>query len=76
MLPHDRESYREEMGHVWLGFRSDVLEGHLAAAGFEAVRTFSLPPDSKAKGPELFAARAVRGAAAVSRVATSSRRNP
>ena len=76
MLPHDRESYREEMGHVWLGFRSDVLEGHLAAAGFEAVRTFSLPPDSKAKGPKLFAARAVRGAAAVSRVATSSRRNP
>ena len=24
MLPHDRESYRQQMGHVWLGFSADA----------------------------------------------------
>src|SRR3954468_19514970 len=25
MLPHDRDSYRQQMGHVWLGFSEDHL---------------------------------------------------
>jgi ubiquinone/menaquinone biosynthesis C-methylase UbiE len=24
MLPHDRETYRRQMGHVWLGFGDDT----------------------------------------------------
>ena len=25
MLPHDREEYKQQMGHVWLGFGDDQL---------------------------------------------------
>jgi ArsR family transcriptional regulator len=54
MLPHDRESYRQQMGHVWLGFSEDHLRRLLKAAGFENVRFVPLPADSRAKGPSLF----------------------
>ena len=26
MLPHDRDEYRQQMGHVWLGFSRDQIE--------------------------------------------------
>jgi ubiquinone/menaquinone biosynthesis C-methylase UbiE len=29
MLPHDREEYRQQMGHVWLGFGEEQLHGLL-----------------------------------------------
>ena len=35
MLPHDREEYQQQMGHVWLGFGEDQLRRLLGAAGFE-----------------------------------------
>ena len=35
MLPHDREEYRQQMGHVWLGFGEDQMRRLLAAAGFD-----------------------------------------
>ena len=38
MLPHDREEYRQQMGHVWLGFGEDQIRRLLANAGFEKVR--------------------------------------
>ena len=38
MLPHDREEYRQQMGHVWLGFSADQVRGLLEAAGFERIR--------------------------------------
>ena len=60
MLPHDREAYRREMGHVWLGFSEKQLGGWLAAAGFEGARFITLPADPEAKGPALFAATARR----------------
>jgi len=64
MLPHDRDEYRSQMGHVWLGFaEADVLR-LLGEAGLDHVRMLPLPADPKAKGPALFAARAVRPAAA------------
>ena len=25
MLPHDRDTYRQQMGHVWLGFSDDQI---------------------------------------------------
>jgi ubiquinone/menaquinone biosynthesis C-methylase UbiE/DNA-binding transcriptional ArsR family regulator len=56
MLPHDRDSYRQQMGHVWLGFSDDQLHRLLDDAGFEDVRIVSLPPDARAKGPGLFVA--------------------
>jgi ubiquinone/menaquinone biosynthesis C-methylase UbiE/DNA-binding transcriptional ArsR family regulator len=60
MLPHDRDSYRQQMGHVWLGFSDDHIRGLLIGAGFAEVRVVALPPDPKAKGPALFAAAGVR----------------
>jgi ubiquinone/menaquinone biosynthesis C-methylase UbiE/DNA-binding transcriptional ArsR family regulator len=64
MLPHDREEYRAQMGHLWLGFAEADVVRALAGAGFENVRMMPLPADPKAKGPALFAARALKPAAA------------
>ena len=60
MLPHARESYRQEMGHVWLGFGNEQLEGWLSAAAFDRVAIRPLPPEQEAKGPNIFAASAKR----------------
>jgi ubiquinone/menaquinone biosynthesis C-methylase UbiE len=54
MLPHDRESYRQQMGHLWLGFSEQQIHGMLADAAFTDVRVVALPPDARAKGPGLF----------------------
>ena len=60
MLPHDREVYRQQMGHLWLGFPQDQTRAFLSEAGFDAVRVVPLSPDSRVKGPGLFAATAVK----------------
>jgi ArsR family transcriptional regulator len=62
MMPHDREEYRQAMGHVWQGFESERLGGWMADAGLTAFRYVPLPPDPAAKGPTLFAASAKRSA--------------
>src|SRR5205823_5072487 len=54
MLPHDREGYRQQMGHVWLGFAEDQVARLLGEAGLDDARVVSLPPDARAKGPGLF----------------------
>jgi ubiquinone/menaquinone biosynthesis C-methylase UbiE len=56
MLPHDRESYRQQMGHVWLGFSEALVRRLLRESGFDEVRIVALPPDGRAKGPGLFVA--------------------
>lgn len=56
MLPHDREHYRQQMGHVWLGFSEEHIERLFTEAGFERTRIVPLPADPKAKGPALFVA--------------------
>ncbi len=56
MLPHDRESYRQQMGHVWLGFAEDDMGRLLNDAGFERTRVVPLAADPKVKGPALFVA--------------------
>jgi ubiquinone/menaquinone biosynthesis C-methylase UbiE/DNA-binding transcriptional ArsR family regulator len=58
MLPHDRERYRQQMGHVWLGFSDDHVRRVMSETGFEDVRIVSLPPDARSKGPGLFVATA------------------
>jgi ArsR family transcriptional regulator len=60
MLPHDREEYQHQMGHVWLGFSEKQISKFLAGAGFGDVRVRGLPTDPDAKGPALFAAVAVK----------------
>jgi ubiquinone/menaquinone biosynthesis C-methylase UbiE/DNA-binding transcriptional ArsR family regulator len=60
MLPHDHEEYKQQMGHVWLGFGDDQLRRLLGAAGFDDIRIVPLPADPGAKGPALFVASAAR----------------
>ena len=60
MLPHDREEYRQQMGHVWLGFGEDQMLRLLTAAGFGRCRIVPLPTAHGVKGPALFAATAVK----------------
>ena len=42
MLPHDREEYKQQMGHVWLGFSDDHLRRLLRLAGLGATITGAL----------------------------------
>jgi ubiquinone/menaquinone biosynthesis C-methylase UbiE/DNA-binding MarR family transcriptional regulator len=58
MLPHDRENYRQQMGHVWLGFADDHVRHMLTGASFDDIRIVALPADARAKGPGLFVASA------------------
>ena len=58
MLQHDRENYRKQMGHVWLGFSDEHLDRLLTEAGFGDIRVVGLAPDAHAKGPGLFVATA------------------
>ena len=60
MLPHEHEEYKQQMGHVWLGFGEDQLRRLFSSAGFHDTRVVSLPVDSTVKGPALFVASAAR----------------
>jgi ubiquinone/menaquinone biosynthesis C-methylase UbiE len=60
MMPHDREDYRQTMGHVWMGISEKQMNQWLQEAGFKTFRWQMLPPESKAKGPSLFVATARR----------------
>jgi len=54
MQPHDRDSYRQQMGHVWLGFSDEHVTRLLADAGFVEARVVAIAPEPRAKGPGLF----------------------
>jgi ubiquinone/menaquinone biosynthesis C-methylase UbiE/DNA-binding transcriptional ArsR family regulator len=58
MVPHEHEEYRQQMGHVWLGFSEEQMKRLLTQAGLVAPRVLALPPDEDANGPSLFAASA------------------
>ena len=60
MQPHDREGYRHQMGHVWLGFSDHQISRILSENGFEDIRVVVLPANSESKGPGLFVATANR----------------
>ena len=61
MLPHEREEYRQQMGHVWLGFSAGQMTRLMEGAGFEGVRVHTLPSDAAVRGPSLFVATGRRG---------------
>ncbi len=56
MLPHDRDDYRQQMGHVWLGFAEPQIRRWLEAAGLTEGRITALTTDATVKGPALFRA--------------------
>ncbi len=58
MVEHDRKEFREELGHSWLGFSNTQITGWLKHAGWNREQLVCLPPESEAKGPGLFVARA------------------
>ncbi len=58
MLPHERDEYQQQMGHVWLGFSEGQISRYLTQAGLGSTRLLPLPPDPDARGPQLFAATA------------------
>jgi ArsR family transcriptional regulator len=60
MLPHDRVHYRQQMGHVWLGFAEESLRDVVESAGFRRILWRALPPDPEVRGPNLFALSAKR----------------
>jgi ubiquinone/menaquinone biosynthesis C-methylase UbiE len=72
MLPHDREIYRQQMGHVWLGFGDEALKRHLTSAGFDQIRVVPMSADPDAKGPALFVASGRRLPAASSQLPAES----
>lgn len=55
MRSHDREDYRQQMGHVWLGFDTDTLMAWCEQADFMDIRMVPLPVDPTVQGPALFA---------------------
>jgi len=60
LLEHERQEYRQAMGHVWMGFGREQMAGWLAEAGFENARVLPLPAAPQAQGPALLAATARR----------------
>jgi ArsR family transcriptional regulator len=59
MRPHAQERFREQMGHVWLGFAEHTMHEWLHEAGFAQLRYVPLPVDPDASGPALFSCTAV-----------------
>ena len=60
MASHEREEYRQRMGHVWLGFSEDHVRRLLEQAGFAGIQYHALPAVAEVKGPALFAASAAK----------------
>lgn len=58
MTEHDRESYRESMGHRHLGFSREAIQTLFNESGFGPPAIVELPADPRATGPGLFAASA------------------
>jgi ArsR family transcriptional regulator len=60
MLAHDRAEYREELGHMWLGFSKAQISEWLTSAGWTPESFVTLPVEPDAKGTPVFVATAVR----------------
>ena len=56
MVAHQREDYRQSMGHVSLGFSYNELCQFAEDSGLKLENYLTLPPDLKASGPSLFSA--------------------
>jgi ArsR family transcriptional regulator len=56
MMPHEREEYVSQMGHVWQGLDESQVRDWMEGAELAGFRYRALPADPAAKGPGLFAA--------------------
>lgn len=61
MVRHDRQEYRQSMGHRHLGFGEAQLHEMAGKAGLVSARVSPVATDVDAKGPGLFALTAFRG---------------
>ncbi|MEO1007930.1 MAG: metalloregulator ArsR/SmtB family transcription factor [Planctomycetota bacterium] len=68
MLAHTREELLREMGHAWAGFERSQLAAWCEDAGLWLRSHRPLPSTPEAKGPDVFAAIAVKPASEGSRV--------
>ena len=68
MLAHDRVEYREDLGHMWLGFSETQITDWMASAGWSLEKFVTLPLEPEVKGTPVFVATAVRTRAAVDQV--------
>ena len=59
MFEHNRDEYRNTMGHAHLGFSDAQINALFTTAGFTPPRVFPIPSPKGAKGPSLFAASAI-----------------
>jgi ArsR family transcriptional regulator len=60
MMPHDRIEYRDELGHIWMGFSRTQIADWMERSGWTPERWIVVPPDPEAKGTQIFVATAVR----------------
>jgi ubiquinone/menaquinone biosynthesis C-methylase UbiE len=58
LMPHDREEYVAQLGHVWQGFAEDQIAGWLSSAGLTNTRFRPMAHDSSDRSPGLFVATA------------------
>jgi SAM-dependent methyltransferase len=56
LAAHDREEYRQRLGHQALGFSGEQLQRWLEAVGFGRFRHLLLPPEPESRGPQIFIA--------------------
>lgn len=56
MVAHQREEYRQSMGHISLGFSQQDLCQLAQSTGLHLDSYLALPPDLQASGPSLFSA--------------------
>jgi ArsR family transcriptional regulator len=56
LMPHEREEYRQTMGHQRLGVSEPDLVGWMAGAGLGRTRYLPLPLAPEARGTRLFTA--------------------
>lgn len=54
MVEHERDEYRDTMGHQHLGFSEAALRELAAGAGLRCLSYRALPADPSAQGPSLF----------------------
>jgi SAM-dependent methyltransferase len=56
LMPHERDEYVLQMGHVWQGLSDEQMQSWFEEGGFTAFRYRPLPADPAAKGPGIFVA--------------------
>ena len=61
MVAHDRDTFRQTMGHEHLGFDEDQIRSWMEGSAFDALTYHRARPETDAKGPGLFIAALRRG---------------